>query len=121
MDRIDLTSEAVINIRRLQEEYEAPGFGLRFGLRGGGCSGYKYILELESEPDEQDLIFERDGVQVFVHPDHMDKLKNSTIGWKENHCFCLAIDTEFSKCILNRFRFGFNRSCSQALSNGVED
>ena len=83
MDKIELTQDAVINIRRLQEEYEAPGFGLRFGLRGGGCSGYKYILELESEPDDEDLIFEREGVQVYVHPEHMDKLKNSTIGWKE--------------------------------------
>ena len=83
MDKIELTHEAVVNIRRLQEEYEAPGFGLRFGLRGGGCSGYKYILELESEPDDADLIFEREGVQVFVNPEHMDKLKNSTIGWKE--------------------------------------
>ena len=84
MDKIELTQEAVNNIQRLQQEYDAPGFGLRFGLRGGGCSGYKYVLELESDPDPEDLIFERGGVRVFVHPDHMEKLKNSTIAWKES-------------------------------------
>ena len=52
MDTIGLTTEAAANITRLQEEYDAPGFGLRFGIRGGGCSGYKYVLELESEADD---------------------------------------------------------------------
>ena len=66
MDKIDITDEAVENIIRLQQEYDAAGFGLRFGLRGGGCSGYKYVLELESGPDEEDLIFEHNGVQVCM-------------------------------------------------------
>ncbi|MEC7987833.1 MAG: iron-sulfur cluster assembly accessory protein [Myxococcota bacterium] len=84
MDRIDVTPAAVENIKRLQDEYEASGFGLRFGLRGGGCSGYKYVLELESDPDEGDLIFDESGIRVFVNPEHMEKLKNSVIGWKES-------------------------------------
>ena len=84
MDTIDVTKEAIENILRLQVEYDANGFGLRFGLRGGGCSGYKYVLELESDPEEEDLIFEHGGIRIFVHPEHMDKLKNSTIGWKDS-------------------------------------
>ena len=43
MEKIEITEEAAHNILRLQQEYDAPGFGLRFGLRGGGCSGYKYV------------------------------------------------------------------------------
>jgi len=84
MDTVELTQTAAENIERMQVEYEASGFGLRFGIRGGGCSGYKYVLELESEPDDIDLVFEQHGIQVYVHPDHMEKLKNSVIGWKEN-------------------------------------
>ena len=84
MDTIDVTEEAVENICRLQQEYDADGFGLRFGLRGGGCSGYKYVLELESDPEDDDLVFERGPIRVFVRPEHMEKLKNSTIGWKES-------------------------------------
>ena len=84
MDQVFVTENAAENIKRLQQEYEAPGFGLRFGITGGGCSGYKYVLELENEPEGEDLIFETHGVRVFVNNKHMEKLKNSVIGWKEN-------------------------------------
>ncbi len=81
MPTINLTANAVDNIKRLQREFEMPGFGLRFGLSGGGCSGYKYVLELEEAPADEDDVIEIDGVHVFVHPDHKEKLINSTIDW----------------------------------------
>ena len=84
MSQVFVTPAAVENIKRLQQEYDANEFGLRFGISGGGCSGYKYIIELESEPDPEDSVFEFDGVRVFVNNDHMDKLKNSTIDWKDS-------------------------------------
>ena len=84
MDTIHLSNEALENIRFLQKEMEAEGFGLRFGYTGGGCSGHKYIIEFENEPDEDDLIFKFEDLQVFVKEEHMGKLKNSTINWKES-------------------------------------
>jgi iron-sulfur cluster assembly accessory protein len=81
MSVVQLTPSAVENIKRLQVEFEMPGFGLRFGLTGGGCSGYKYVLELEEAPEEGDVVIEIDGVQVFLNPEHRDLLKNSTIDW----------------------------------------
>ena len=45
MSTIDVTALALENIKRLQREYESEDSGLRFGLSGGGCSGYKYVLE----------------------------------------------------------------------------
>lgn len=84
MDIINVTNEALSNIQFLQREMEAEGFGLRFGYSDGGCSGNKYIIEFENEPDEDDLIFEFQGLQVFVKESQMPKLKNATIGWKES-------------------------------------
>ncbi len=79
---VSLTDNAVANLRRLQEEYDMPGFGLRFGITGGGCSGYKYVLELEEEPVEGDEVIEiAPDVRVFLATDHHDKLKNSVIDW----------------------------------------
>ena len=78
---IKMTPLAIQNVKRLQSEYDASDFGLRFGLTGGGCSGYKYVLELESGPDEGDHIFEFDGVKVFLSPKDAEKLKDSTIDW----------------------------------------
>jgi iron-sulfur cluster assembly accessory protein len=83
-DTIHLTPSAIESIRELRVEYGGEGAGLRFGLSGGGCSGYKYVIEFEEGPAEGDLIIDHDGVQVFVNPVHMEKLKNSTIDWKES-------------------------------------
>lgn len=84
MPIVNLTDSAVSNIKRLQDEFEMPGFGLRFGLSGGGCSGYKYVLELEEEAGEDDEVIDVEGVQVFLHPDHRELLQNSVIDWVDS-------------------------------------
>jgi len=80
-DTINLTENAIKNIKRLQLENNAKGFGLRFGITGGGCSGYKYVIEFESESEKDDIIISHDSIDVFVSKSHIDKLKNSTIDW----------------------------------------
>jgi iron-sulfur cluster assembly protein len=84
MSIVNMTPNAVENIKRLQDEFEMEGFGLRFGLTGGGCSGYKYVLELEEAPVDEDQVIEFDGVKVFLHSDHVEKLQNSTIDWVDS-------------------------------------
>lgn len=88
MDTIHVTDVARESILDLREEYGTPDSGLRFGITGGGCSGYKYVLEFEEAAQDGDLVFDftaPEGVfQVFVNQEHMDKLKNSTIDWKES-------------------------------------
>ena len=81
---IEITNKAIENITRLQKEYDSIGWGLRFGLSGGGCSGYKYIIEFEETPDTEDLIYNSGEIKVFLNPIHLDKLKNSIIDWKDS-------------------------------------
>jgi iron-sulfur cluster assembly protein len=84
MDTIHVTENALRNIRSLQNNMDAQGYGLRFGFTTGGCSGNKYIIEFEDAPEEEDLVFKFDDVQVFVKSEQMPKLKNSIIDWKES-------------------------------------
>jgi iron-sulfur cluster assembly protein len=44
------------------------GIGLRLGVRTTGCSGMAYKLEFVDEQASEDLIFESNGVKVFVDP-----------------------------------------------------
>jgi iron-sulfur cluster assembly protein len=44
------------------------GIGLRLGVRTSGCSGMAYKLEFVDETSAEDLIFESNGVKVFVDP-----------------------------------------------------
>ena len=39
---------------------------LRVSVSGGGCSGFQYAFDLETEHGDDDIIIEKDGVQVFV-------------------------------------------------------
>lgn len=41
-------------------------FGLRVGVKGGGCSGLTYTLSVESGPQEDDRVIEEQGVRLFV-------------------------------------------------------
>tara|TARA_R110001592_G_scaffold58770_6_gene177914 strand:- start:743 stop:1087 length:345 start_codon:yes stop_codon:yes gene_type:complete len=81
---ITLTDQATENIKRLQIENDAVGHGLRFGLTGGGCSGYRYVIEFEKEPSLKDQIFKFKSFDVFVSSEHIAKLQGSVIGWKES-------------------------------------
>lgn len=50
------------------------GIGLRLGVRTSGCSGMAYKLEFVDEFADDDLVFETNGVKVFVDPKSMPYL-----------------------------------------------
>ena len=78
-----LAAGAIAQIRRMQQDNNMPGYGLRFGLQGGGCSGYTYELEFEEAPQPEDEVLEYEGVRVFVNPLHREYLKGSVIDYKD--------------------------------------
>jgi iron-sulfur cluster assembly protein len=81
---ITLTESAARHVHRVLTEREWPGYGLRFGLQDGGCSGYTYLLEFEAKPDEEDLIHEEHGVRVFIHPLHVPFVQGTVLDYKED-------------------------------------
>lgn len=48
------------------EEVEVSVAGLRVSVLPGGCSGFKYSLNIEERPLEDDMVLEVNGVRVFV-------------------------------------------------------
>ncbi len=63
---IALTDKAANQIRKLMEVEGKTGYGLRVGVRSGGCSGLSYIMEFEKEPKSTDHVVEVNGVKLFV-------------------------------------------------------
>jgi iron-sulfur cluster assembly accessory protein len=64
---VTLTPKAVemVKITRQQEGID-PSHGLRIAVRGGGCSGFEYALDFESEARDNDWIYEQGDVTVYV-------------------------------------------------------
>jgi iron-sulfur cluster assembly protein len=63
---ITLTETAVKEVRNILEQQDKSGWGLRLGVKGGGCSGLSYILNFDENPKENDQVFDFDGVPVYV-------------------------------------------------------
>lgn len=64
---INVTEKAAKEIKRIMTENQVPdGYGLRVGVKGGGCSGLTYSLGFDMEKREGDSIIEMNGVKLFV-------------------------------------------------------
>ncbi len=60
-----------------------PTGAVRFGIRGGGCTGYSYMFQFEdTEPRANDHVVEAFGVRVFVDPKSMLLVKGTKIDFE---------------------------------------
>ena len=81
---ITVTPFAAENIQQLQVDYEAVGFGLRFGITGGGCSGLQYLLDFAEKPREIDFSEHQHGVEVFIDPFSAAHLNGTIIDYVDS-------------------------------------
>lgn len=79
---VALTPGAVKQVKRQQEKTGKVGWYLRLGVRGGGCSGLSYVIDMENEPDpEFDLTYQVDDVNVVVDRKSALYLKGTTLDY----------------------------------------
>ena len=62
---LSVTPEAIAQLKHLQEGEGAGKGGVRLGVKGGGCSGFSYLLEFDNLR-EGDNILEIDGLSFFM-------------------------------------------------------
>jgi iron-sulfur cluster assembly protein len=80
---LKITQSALIQLNRIKNEQAIPSdYGLRVGVKGGGCSGFSYVLgfDLQKEKDE---IYQLDGLKVFMEKAHSLYLVGMEIDWVE--------------------------------------
>src|SRR5438105_9539559 len=64
---IGLTEKAVAEVRKIMEQNSIPEtYGLRVGVKGGGCSGLSYTLGFDAEKREGDKVIEQEGIRMFI-------------------------------------------------------
>jgi iron-sulfur cluster assembly accessory protein len=58
---------------------------LRVWVAGLGCSGFRYGLGIEDRaPEQDDKIFEANGVRIVIDPQSLSYMDGSTVDWIED-------------------------------------
>ncbi len=62
---ISATESAALRVQAFLAK-RGKGVGLRLGVKTSGCSGMAYKIEFVDSPADDDVMFESNGIQIFV-------------------------------------------------------
>ena len=82
--RVVLTENAARRIAVLKAQEDAENALLRIAVSGGGCSGFQYGLSFDDQRNEDDVVFERDGVAIVVDEVSLDLLNGAEVDFVED-------------------------------------
>lgn len=86
---IAITQGAVDAIGAQIKRRNVPGTALRVGIRGGGCSGFTYVIEFhDGEPHARDTVYDLkttggDDVRVVIDKKSLLYLNGATLEWQK--------------------------------------
>lgn len=66
-----------------QQELDSEKIRLRVGVKGGGCSGFSYVLDLTESQRDSDELFEQHGIRVVCDPKSLLYLNGTTIDFRD--------------------------------------
>lgn len=84
---IMLTEKAAEAIKKIVSEQGLPAeeTRLRVGVKGGGCSGFSYMLDLTEEPrGDMDEEVDSQGVKILIDMKSMLYLGGTEIDYKDD-------------------------------------
>jgi iron-sulfur cluster assembly protein len=83
-DNINISNKAIAEVKKIKEQNNIPAeYGLRVGVKGGGCSGMSYTLGFDAAPKERDMVLNADGVHVFIDQKSIFYLMGITLDYSD--------------------------------------
>jgi iron-sulfur cluster assembly protein len=98
---IQLTKKAIEMAKKAIERRGHATFGLRLGVRGGGCSGVSYAIEFADKARGRDHVFDFEGLNIVVDPKSLIYLRGSVLDYEVKlmqHGFKFRNPNEKSGC-----------------------
>jgi iron-sulfur cluster assembly accessory protein len=81
LSTISMTKRAADKFKQILKEEGKEGYGLRFGDKAGGCSGFEYVLDYSAKAKEDDVVFLSEGLEIHVNCQMKDRLLGSEIDY----------------------------------------
>lgn len=98
---IEVTEAALVEFKRKLEMRGTPKAAIRFGVKGGGCSGYSFMISFEDEASERDIKWSAGCVDFVIDPRSEIILSGSTVTWQNagtSKGFDIVNPNEASRC-----------------------
>mgnify|MGYP002784286439 CR=1 FL=1 len=99
---INFTEIALERVREVLSKQNC--LGLRIGVRGGGCSGLEYVVEVIMSSKPLDKIFEFGETKIFIDP--------------KSYIYLNGLTVDYSDELLNS-GFRFNNPGAKTCSCGI--
>jgi len=82
---ISLSDRAAAELSELIAAQGKAGAALRVWVAGGGCSGLQYGMALDDNaPEEDDRVFEQNGVKIVVDSLSLGYMEGSTVDYVDD-------------------------------------
>jgi len=79
-----ITTRAVNQIGEIRKkENLSEVFALRVGVKGGGCSGFSYVLGFDDEKREHDRVIQAQGVTIYIDEKSLFYLAGTELDFQE--------------------------------------
>jgi iron-sulfur cluster assembly protein len=85
---LGISDGAVEYAKKRLAQRGTPDAAIRLGVRGGGCSGFSYVIEFADDaPRDRDRVFEAGGVRFYVDKKSLVYLAGSVLDYEKTVVF----------------------------------
>ncbi|MDI9358457.1 MAG: iron-sulfur cluster assembly accessory protein [Phycisphaerales bacterium] len=77
---IQFSQSAIVELKQILAKEQKENLFLRIGVKGGGCSGLSYVVEMDTIKDNDDQ-FQVDGLSYIIDKSHQLYLYGMSIDW----------------------------------------
>ncbi len=82
---ITISPEVFEAITRQLQKRGTPNSSIRLGVRGGGCSGFNYVIEInDNTPSQRDVVFIFESIELVVDRKSLVYLSGTELHWQRS-------------------------------------
>ncbi|MEM7618446.1 MAG: iron-sulfur cluster insertion protein ErpA [Pseudomonadota bacterium] len=79
-----MTNSFVKRLKQLREQKKQPELMLRIRVDGGGCQGFEYHFAEETNKNDDDQLFEKDGAEIVIDEISIPFLEGAEIDYVDD-------------------------------------